>query len=160
MSVQTPRFPALPCPGGETGPRFRSPGQRGPAAAPWPPSAPPGAGADEVRRQAGRAGGSENEAAPGPPAALGGGRRREEPGARGRQAGLCPRLCPPGRCGPGWPGPDLPIPGVDRERKSEPPVPPQAAGTMTFQWTAVAAFLYGEIGVILVLCVPFISPLR
>nr|XP_041577512.1 tRNA-dihydrouridine(20a/20b) synthase [NAD(P)+]-like isoform X2 [Taeniopygia guttata] len=35
-----------------------------------------------------------------------------------------------------------------------------AAGTMTFQWTAVAAFLYGEIGVILVLCVPFISPLR
>lgn len=34
------------------------------------------------------------------------------------------------------------------------------AGTMTFQWTAVAAFLYGEIGVILVLCLPFISPLR
>ncbi|XP_033919291.1 uncharacterized protein [Melopsittacus undulatus] len=33
-------------------------------------------------------------------------------------------------------------------------------GTMTFQWTAVAAFLYGEIGVILVLCLPFISPLR
>ncbi|XP_069739627.1 tRNA-dihydrouridine(20a/20b) synthase [NAD(P)+]-like isoform X2 [Phaenicophaeus curvirostris] len=32
--------------------------------------------------------------------------------------------------------------------------------TMTFQWTAVAAFLYGEIGVILVLCLPFISPLR
>ncbi|XP_038009433.1 tRNA-dihydrouridine(20a/20b) synthase [NAD(P)+]-like isoform X2 [Motacilla alba alba] len=31
---------------------------------------------------------------------------------------------------------------------------------MTFQWTAVAAFLYGEIGVILVLCLPFISPLR
>ncbi|XP_061222257.1 tRNA-dihydrouridine(20a/20b) synthase [NAD(P)+]-like isoform X3 [Neopsephotus bourkii] len=33
-------------------------------------------------------------------------------------------------------------------------------GTMTFQWTAVATFLYGEIGVILVLCLPFISPLR
>ncbi|XP_075285401.1 B-cell receptor-associated protein 29 [Opisthocomus hoazin] len=31
---------------------------------------------------------------------------------------------------------------------------------MTVQWTAVAAFLYGEIGVILVLCLPFISPLR
>ncbi|XP_036256479.1 tRNA-dihydrouridine(20a/20b) synthase [NAD(P)+]-like isoform X2 [Molothrus ater] len=30
----------------------------------------------------------------------------------------------------------------------------------TSQWTAVAAFLYGEIGVILVLCLPFISPLR
>ncbi|KAM6320733.1 B-cell receptor-associated protein 29 [Aegotheles albertisi] len=31
---------------------------------------------------------------------------------------------------------------------------------MTIQWTAVATFLYGEIGVILVLCLPFISPLR
>ncbi|XP_075598075.1 tRNA-dihydrouridine(20a/20b) synthase [NAD(P)+]-like isoform X2 [Balearica regulorum gibbericeps] len=31
---------------------------------------------------------------------------------------------------------------------------------MTFQWTAVAAFLYGEAGIILVLCLPFISPLR
>uniref|UniRef100_A0A452I6N4 Endoplasmic reticulum transmembrane protein n=1 Tax=Gopherus agassizii TaxID=38772 RepID=A0A452I6N4_9SAUR len=31
---------------------------------------------------------------------------------------------------------------------------------MTFQWTAVASFLYAEIGVILLLCVPFISPLR
>ncbi|XP_058683742.1 tRNA-dihydrouridine(16/17) synthase [NAD(P)(+)]-like isoform X2 [Poecile atricapillus] len=31
---------------------------------------------------------------------------------------------------------------------------------MTFQWTAVAAFLYGEIAIILVLCLPFISPLR
>ncbi|KAM9581684.1 B-cell receptor-associated protein 29 isoform 1-T2 [Guaruba guarouba] len=31
---------------------------------------------------------------------------------------------------------------------------------MTFQWTAVATILYGEIGVILVLCLPFISPLR
>ncbi|XP_009960516.1 PREDICTED: B-cell receptor-associated protein 29 [Leptosomus discolor] len=31
---------------------------------------------------------------------------------------------------------------------------------MTFQWTAVAAFLYGEIGVLLLLCLPFISPLR
>ncbi|XP_063011566.1 tRNA-dihydrouridine(20a/20b) synthase [NAD(P)+]-like isoform X2 [Melospiza melodia melodia] len=30
----------------------------------------------------------------------------------------------------------------------------------TYQWTAVAAFLYGEVGVILVLCLPFISPLR
>nr|XP_009664252.1 PREDICTED: LOW QUALITY PROTEIN: B-cell receptor-associated protein 29 [Struthio camelus australis] len=31
---------------------------------------------------------------------------------------------------------------------------------MTFQWTAVAIFLYGEVAVILVLCLPFISPLR
>ncbi|XP_035188348.1 tRNA-dihydrouridine(20a/20b) synthase [NAD(P)+]-like isoform X2 [Oxyura jamaicensis] len=31
---------------------------------------------------------------------------------------------------------------------------------MTFQWTAVATFLYGEVAVILVLCLPFISPLR
>ncbi|KAM6425499.1 B-cell receptor-associated protein 29 isoform 1-T2 [Rhynochetos jubatus] len=31
---------------------------------------------------------------------------------------------------------------------------------MTFQWTAVATILYGEIGVLLVLCLPFISPLR
>ncbi|KAM6137931.1 B-cell receptor-associated protein 29 [Pterocles gutturalis] len=31
---------------------------------------------------------------------------------------------------------------------------------MTFQWTAVAVFLYGEIGVLLVLCLPFVSPLR
>ncbi|XP_027745903.1 B-cell receptor-associated protein 29 [Empidonax traillii] len=31
---------------------------------------------------------------------------------------------------------------------------------MTFQWTAVAGFLYGEIAVVLVLCLPFISPLR
>ncbi|XP_075783249.1 B-cell receptor-associated protein 29 isoform X3 [Pelodiscus sinensis] len=30
---------------------------------------------------------------------------------------------------------------------------------MTFQWTAVATFLYTEIGVILLLCIPFISPL-
>lgn len=31
---------------------------------------------------------------------------------------------------------------------------------MTFQWTAVALFLYGEIGVVLILCIPFISPSR
>ncbi|KFP70761.1 B-cell receptor-associated protein 29, partial [Acanthisitta chloris] len=31
---------------------------------------------------------------------------------------------------------------------------------MTFQWSAVAAFLYGEIGAILLLCLPFISPPR
>ncbi|XP_063998577.1 tRNA-dihydrouridine(20a/20b) synthase [NAD(P)+]-like isoform X2 [Pogoniulus pusillus] len=31
---------------------------------------------------------------------------------------------------------------------------------MTFQWSAVVFFLYGEIAVILVLCLPFISPLR
>uniref|UniRef100_A0A8D0LCI6 Endoplasmic reticulum transmembrane protein n=1 Tax=Sphenodon punctatus TaxID=8508 RepID=A0A8D0LCI6_SPHPU len=31
---------------------------------------------------------------------------------------------------------------------------------MTFQWTAVATFLYAEIGIILVLCIPRISPLR
>lgn len=103
-------------------------------------------------------------AAQGAPAALGGGwggRRREEPagsrpprrasaGGSARQAGA----------GPGCPGPHLPVPAVSWEGKSEPPVPPQATGTMTFQWTAVAAFLYGEIGVILVLCLPFISPLR
>ncbi|XP_053109020.1 tRNA-dihydrouridine(20a/20b) synthase [NAD(P)+]-like isoform X4 [Hemicordylus capensis] len=31
---------------------------------------------------------------------------------------------------------------------------------MTFQWTAVAAFLYAEIAIILILCIPVISPLR
>ncbi|KAG9490041.1 B-cell receptor-associated protein 29 [Eleutherodactylus coqui] len=31
---------------------------------------------------------------------------------------------------------------------------------MTFQWTAVALFLYGEVGVILIFCIPFISPSR
>ncbi|XP_063783136.1 B-cell receptor-associated protein 29 isoform X1 [Pseudophryne corroboree] len=31
---------------------------------------------------------------------------------------------------------------------------------MTFQWTAVATFLYGEITVLLILCIPFVSPLR
>ncbi|KAM4746855.1 B-cell receptor-associated protein 29 [Rhinophrynus dorsalis] len=31
---------------------------------------------------------------------------------------------------------------------------------MTFQWVAVASFLYGEIAVLLILCIPFISPLR
>nr|ACO51736.1 B-cell receptor-associated protein 31 [Aquarana catesbeiana] len=31
---------------------------------------------------------------------------------------------------------------------------------MTFQWTAVASFLYGEIAVLLILCIPFVSPLR
>ncbi|XP_053321675.1 B-cell receptor-associated protein 29 [Spea bombifrons] len=31
---------------------------------------------------------------------------------------------------------------------------------MTFQWTAVASFLYAEIGVLLLLCIPFVSPLR
>lgn len=31
---------------------------------------------------------------------------------------------------------------------------------MTFQWTAVASFLYGEIAVLLILCIPFVSPIR
>ncbi|NP_001086568.1 B cell receptor-associated protein 29 L homeolog [Xenopus laevis] len=31
---------------------------------------------------------------------------------------------------------------------------------MTFQWTAVASFLYGEVAVLLIFCIPFISPLR
>ncbi|XP_019399096.1 PREDICTED: B-cell receptor-associated protein 29 [Crocodylus porosus] len=31
---------------------------------------------------------------------------------------------------------------------------------MTFQWTAVATFLYAEIGVLLLLCLPFVSPVR
>ncbi|XP_048358113.1 tRNA-dihydrouridine(20a/20b) synthase [NAD(P)+]-like isoform X2 [Sphaerodactylus townsendi] len=31
---------------------------------------------------------------------------------------------------------------------------------MTFQWTAVAAFLYAEIAILLLLCFPYISPLR
>uniref|UniRef100_A0A8C7EI07 Endoplasmic reticulum transmembrane protein n=1 Tax=Nothoprocta perdicaria TaxID=30464 RepID=A0A8C7EI07_NOTPE len=31
---------------------------------------------------------------------------------------------------------------------------------MTFQWTAVATFLYGEIAAVLLLCLPFISPVR
>ncbi|XP_067324912.1 tRNA-dihydrouridine(20a/20b) synthase [NAD(P)+]-like isoform X2 [Anolis sagrei] len=34
------------------------------------------------------------------------------------------------------------------------------AKKMTFQWTAVAAFLYAEIVILLILCVPIISPLR
>lgn len=31
---------------------------------------------------------------------------------------------------------------------------------MTLQWTAVALFLYGEMGVLFILCIPFISPKR
>ncbi|MEE6481251.1 hypothetical protein FKM82_012806 [Ascaphus truei] len=31
---------------------------------------------------------------------------------------------------------------------------------MTFQWIAVASFLYAEIAVLLILCFPFISPPR
>ncbi|XP_029472050.1 B-cell receptor-associated protein 29 isoform X2 [Rhinatrema bivittatum] len=31
---------------------------------------------------------------------------------------------------------------------------------MTFQWTVVASFLYAEVAVLLVLCIPFISPQR
>lgn len=31
---------------------------------------------------------------------------------------------------------------------------------MTLQWTAVATFLYAEIGVLLILCLPFISAKR
>ncbi|XP_069085939.1 B-cell receptor-associated protein 29-like [Pleurodeles waltl] len=31
---------------------------------------------------------------------------------------------------------------------------------MTFQWTAVASFLYAEVAALLILCIPFISPLR
>ncbi|MBN3272282.1 BAP31 protein, partial [Polyodon spathula] len=31
---------------------------------------------------------------------------------------------------------------------------------MSLQWTAVAAFLYGEVFAVLLLCVPFISPTR
>ncbi|XP_063164060.1 B-cell receptor-associated protein 29-like [Candoia aspera] len=31
---------------------------------------------------------------------------------------------------------------------------------MTFQWSAVAGFLYGEIALLLLLCVPLISPVR
>ncbi|KAM6437562.1 B-cell receptor-associated protein 29-like isoform 1-T4 [Liasis olivaceus] len=31
---------------------------------------------------------------------------------------------------------------------------------MTFQWTAVAAFLYGEIALLLLLCLPLVSPVR
>ncbi|XP_015261506.1 PREDICTED: B-cell receptor-associated protein 29 isoform X2 [Gekko japonicus] len=31
---------------------------------------------------------------------------------------------------------------------------------MTFQWTAVAVFLYAEIAILLLLCLPYISPLR
>lgn len=32
--------------------------------------------------------------------------------------------------------------------------------TMTLQWTAVAFFLYAEIGLNLILCIPFISAKR
>uniref|UniRef100_A0A6P8S9R1 tRNA-dihydrouridine(20a/20b) synthase [NAD(P)+]-like n=1 Tax=Geotrypetes seraphini TaxID=260995 RepID=A0A6P8S9R1_GEOSA len=31
---------------------------------------------------------------------------------------------------------------------------------MTFQWTVVASFLYTEVAILLILCIPFISPLR
>ncbi|KAM3832535.1 B-cell receptor-associated protein 29-like [Vipera latastei] len=31
---------------------------------------------------------------------------------------------------------------------------------MTFQWSAVAAFLYGEIALLLLLCLPLVSPVR
>ncbi|XP_069485247.1 B-cell receptor-associated protein 29 isoform X2 [Ambystoma mexicanum] len=31
---------------------------------------------------------------------------------------------------------------------------------MTVQWTAVATFLYAEVAMLLILCIPFISPLR
>lgn len=31
---------------------------------------------------------------------------------------------------------------------------------MTLQWTAVALFLYAEIGVLVILCLPFISARR
>ncbi|XP_054844478.1 B-cell receptor-associated protein 29-like [Eublepharis macularius] len=31
---------------------------------------------------------------------------------------------------------------------------------MTFQWTAVAVFLYVEIAILLLLCIPYVSPLR
>uniref|UniRef100_A0A6B0TWB9 BAP29/BAP31 transmembrane domain-containing protein n=1 Tax=Ixodes ricinus TaxID=34613 RepID=A0A6B0TWB9_IXORI len=33
-----------------------------------------------------------------------------------------------------------------------------AASTMSIQWTIVAAFLYAEIAVVLLLMIPFISP--
>lgn len=32
--------------------------------------------------------------------------------------------------------------------------------TMTVQWVAVASFLYAEIGLILIFCLPFIPPQR
>ncbi|KAF7246685.1 B-cell receptor-associated protein 29 [Varanus komodoensis] len=35
-----------------------------------------------------------------------------------------------------------------------------ASNRMTFQWTAVATFLYAEIAILLLLCLPVISPLR
>ena len=39
-----------------------------------------------------------------------------------------------------------------------PPPPPQAA--MSLQWTVVATFLYAEVFLVLLLCVPFVSPTR
>ena len=38
------------------------------------------------------------------------------------------------------------------------PPPPQAA--MSLQWTVVATFLYAEVFLVLLLCVPFVSPTR
>lgn len=38
--------------------------------------------------------------------------------------------------------------------------PQEIAVTMTLQWTAVALFLYAEIAVNLILCIPFISARR
>ncbi|XP_039210418.1 tRNA-dihydrouridine(20a/20b) synthase [NAD(P)+]-like isoform X3 [Crotalus tigris] len=35
-----------------------------------------------------------------------------------------------------------------------------ADGAMTFQWSAVAVFLYGEIALLLLLCLPLVSPVR
>ncbi|XP_067155478.1 tRNA-dihydrouridine(20a/20b) synthase [NAD(P)+]-like [Apteryx mantelli] len=56
----------------------------------------------------------------------------------------------------------LPAPSrVARRHQAQPGAgTAEASAEMTFQWTAVAIFLYGEIAVILVLCLPFISPLR
>ena len=50
------------------------------------------------------------------------------------------------------------VPGGSQSHGLPPPPPPQAA--MSLQWTVVATFLYAEVFLVLLLCVPFVSPTR
>lgn len=153
VSAHTPLFPARPalC-------RRERPARASAAPAREVPLPPLGRHqlrrAPALTRFEGRAGRREDGAAPGPRRGAGGGGRNPR--------GLCRGLCPAASGAVPVPSSlsQAPFGRGSQSRLPEPPLPPQAAATMTFQWTAVAAFLYGEIGVILVLCLPFISPLR
>nr|XP_037852111.1 B-cell receptor-associated protein 31-like isoform X2 [Chlorocebus sabaeus] len=46
------------------------------------------------------------------------------------------------------------------ETSSHLPVGKPSSSRMSLQWTAVATFLYAEVFVVLLLCIPFISPKR